>query len=111
MYAESVRTLSHRAVWLVAAACLALGGRVVYGQCSTGTREPTDEVRNAPYDAQFTFCRLAYKTGPGGFYYYGLPAWAHGYPTAERSLMKILEGVTRLIKPRIERTLTPRSGF
>jgi hypothetical protein len=104
VYAESVRTLSARTVCLAVLGCVALAARVVYGQCSTGTREPTDEVRNAPYDAEFTFCRLAYKTAPGGYYYYGLPAWAHGYPTAERSLMKILEGVTRLIKPRMDKT-------
>ena len=82
----------------------AIAVRVVSGQCNTGTLEPTDEVHNAAYDSQFTFCRLAYKTGPGGYYYYGLPAWAHGYPMAERSLMKILEGVTRVIKPRLDRT-------
>lgn len=73
-------------------------------QCSTGTRDPTTEVRNAPYDARLTFCRLTYETGRGGYYYYGLPAWAHGYPTAERSLMKILEGVTGIIKPRMDKT-------
>jgi len=104
VYAETVHTLSLRTTWLCVLACVALAAHVAYGQCNTGTLEPTDEVHNAPYGAEFTFCRLAYKTGPGGFYYYGLPAWAHGYPTAERSLMKILEGVTRLIKPRMDRT-------
>jgi len=106
VYAETVHTLSLRSTWLCVLACVALAAHVAYGQCNTGTLEPTDEVHNAPYGAEFTFCRLAYKTGPGGFYYYGLPAWAHGYPTAERSLMKILEGVTRLIKPRMEMTAT-----
>ena len=104
VYAETVRTSAQRTASFVALASLALAARVVSGQCNTGTLEPTDEVHNAPYDAQLTFCRLAYKTGPGGYYYYGLPAWAHGYPTAERSLMKILEGVTRVIKPRLDRT-------
>ena len=36
-------------------------------------------VRNIPYDGRFTFARLKYTTGPGGYYYCGLPAWAHGY--------------------------------
>ena len=84
--------------------CIALATRVLYGQCSTGTREATVEVRNAPYDANLTFCRLAFESAPGGYYYYRLPAWAHGYPSAERSLMKILDGVTGIIKPRLDKT-------
>jgi hypothetical protein len=81
-----------------------LAARVVYAQCGTGTREATTAVHNAPYDGTFTFCRLAYESGPGGYYYYRLPAWAHGYPSSERSLMKILEGLTGLVKPRMDRT-------
>ena len=53
-----------------------------------GGHEP--EVRNAPYDGRFTFARARYATGPGGWYYRGLPAWAHGYPHAEQNLMKIM---------------------
>src|SRR5262245_18697472 len=53
-----------------------------------GGHEP--EVRNAPYDGRFTFARAKYATGPGGWYYRGLPAWAHGYPHAEQNLMKIM---------------------
>ena len=57
---------------------MAFAARIAYGQCSTGTRDATTEVDNAPYDGRFTFCRLAYTTAPGGYYYYRLPAWAHG---------------------------------
>ena len=64
-------------------------------------REP--EVRYAPYDGRFTFARLKYTTGPGGYYYGGLPAWAHGYPDGERNLMKILNEVSYL-GPHIEET-------
>ena len=53
-----------------------------------GGREP--DVRNVPYDGRFTFARAKYITGPGGWYYRGLPAWAHGYPTAEQNLMRIM---------------------
>jgi hypothetical protein len=53
-----------------------------------GGREP--EVHNIPYDGRFTFARARFTTGPGGWYYRGLPAWAHGYPTAEENLMKIM---------------------
>jgi uncharacterized protein DUF4159 len=53
-----------------------------------GGREP--EVHNVPYDGRFTFARARYTTAPGGWYYRGLPAWAHGYPNAEQNLMKIM---------------------
>ena len=53
-----------------------------------GGHEP--EVHNIPYDGRFTFARARYATGPGGWYYRGLPAWAHGYPNAEQNLMKIM---------------------
>ena len=35
---------------------------------------------NTAYDGRFKFARLKFTTGPGGYYYEGLPAWAHGYP-------------------------------
>jgi hypothetical protein len=57
-------------------------------------REP--EVHNIAYDGRFTFARIKYQTAPGGYYYRGLPAWAHGYPTAERNLMKIMNEVSLL---------------
>jgi hypothetical protein len=53
-------------------------------------------IHNAPYDGRFTFARLTYETGPGGYYYGGLPAWAHGYPRAERNLMRILREVSNV---------------
>ena len=56
-----------------------------------GGHEP--EVRNIPYDGRFTFARARYATAQGGWYYRGLPAWAHGYPNAEHNLMKIMNGV------------------
>ncbi len=76
MYADLVPSPTTRAVCLIVIGCVALAARAVSAQCSTGTREPTTEVHNAPYDARLTFCRLAYETGRGGYYYYGLPAWA-----------------------------------
>jgi len=47
-----------------------------------------------PYDGRFIFARLKYTTAPGGFYYRGLPAWAHGYPRAENNLMRIVSEVS-----------------
>jgi hypothetical protein len=66
---------------------------------STPGQEPV--TRNVPYDARFTFARLRYTSGPGGYYYHGLPAWAHGYADAEHNLMRILDGLMDF-KPRTE---------
>jgi hypothetical protein len=51
---------------------------------------------NVPYDGRFTFVRINYQTAPGGYWYRGLPAWAHGYPLAEQNLMKIMNEVSFL---------------
>jgi len=50
--------------------------------------------RNLPYDGRFTFARLRYAVANGGYYYRGLPAWAHGYSHAEENLMKITHEVS-----------------
>jgi hypothetical protein len=62
-------------------------------------REP--EVRNIPYDGRFTFARLKFESPPSGYYYLGLPAWAHGYSRAELNLMKILNEVS-VLRPHME---------
>jgi hypothetical protein len=104
VYAGIVRSRTKRRTSFAALVCFVLAARVVYAQCGTGTRQATTEIRNAPYDATLTFARLSFRSGAGGYYYYQLPAWAHGYPTAERSLMKILEGITGILKPRMDKT-------
>lgn len=52
--------------------------------------------KNISYDGRFTFVRLNYTTAPGGYFYRGEPAWAHGYPLAEQNLMRIMNEVTFL---------------
>jgi len=37
-----------------------------------------------------------YESAPGGYWYRGLPAWAHGYPLAEQNLMKIMNELSYL---------------
>jgi uncharacterized protein DUF4159 len=66
-------------------------------------REVHDLDGGAPavYDGRFAFARLTFVTGPGGYYYGGLPAWAHGYPRAERNLMRIVDELT-LLRPHTE---------
>ena len=58
-------------------------------------------IDKAPsYDGRFVFARLKFTTAPGGYYYGGLPAWAHGYipiregSRSETNLVKILNAVT-----------------
>jgi hypothetical protein len=62
----------------------------------TGSRTLRGQQPNAPYDGRFTFVRINYDTAPGGFWYRGLPAWAHGYPISEENLMKIMNEVSYL---------------
>ena len=50
--------------------------------------------RHSRYDGKFALARLVYTTGPGGYYYQGLPAWKHGYPQAELNLTQILNAIT-----------------
>jgi hypothetical protein len=53
-------------------------------------------IHNATYDGRFTFVRLKYTTRPGGFWYMGLPSWAHGYPLSEDNLMRIMNEISFL---------------
>ncbi|HTR79140.1 MAG TPA: DUF4159 domain-containing protein, partial [Gemmatimonadaceae bacterium] len=62
-----------------------------------GGGEPV--IRNIPYDGRFTFVRLTYVPGPGGYYYQREPSWAHGYwenypEEAEINLMEIMREVS-----------------
>jgi Domain of unknown function (DUF4159) len=57
-------------------------------------RDP--RLHNVPYDGRFTFARLKYTTAPGGYWYQGLPSWAHGYPLSEDNLMRIMKEITYL---------------
>jgi hypothetical protein len=54
------------------------------------------EVHNEPYDGRFTFARIRYATAPGGYWYMGLPSWAHGFPMSEDNLMRIMNEVSYL---------------
>ena len=59
-----------------------------------GPREPFRILPNARYDGRFTFVRVNYETASGGYWDRGLPAWAHGYPRAERNLMQIMNDIS-----------------
>jgi hypothetical protein len=114
-----------RAVAAIAAAVVAgvvtasaqrpFGGFGGFGGGDSGY-EPT--IKNPDYTGEFTFARIRYTSGVGqgygvgGYYYRGIPAWAHGYVPdprrgsgrAEVNLMKIMNDVTYL-HPRIEESV------
>jgi hypothetical protein len=78
-------------------AALATGGVTPAGaQRFFRPAPPPIEERNIPYDGRFIFARLKYTTGPGGYYYFGQPAWSHGFPKAENNLMRIIGAVTEV---------------
>jgi hypothetical protein len=79
----------------------ALVGALAAGHASAqrgfrGGQQQAPVVHNAPYDGRFRFARIKYETAPGGFYYMGLPAWAHGYPKAENNLGRILKALSTM---------------
>ena len=61
-----------------------------------GGPRSVDTLPNSPYDGRFNFVRVTYETAPGGYWWRGQPSWSHGYPIAERNLMKIMNEVTYL---------------
>ena len=90
------RPLSRLVCAAIAACSIAAA---VYAQRGFGLFGPPAQLTirpNVPYDGRFTFVRVRYNTSPGGYWYRGLPAWAHGYPMAERNLMKIMNELTYL---------------
>ena len=88
-----------RAGFIAAAALLSLAA-AAFAQRGFG-RDSRDQGplrlrSNASYDGRFTFVRINYKTAPGGYWAGGRPSWSHGYPIAERNLMKIMNEVSYL---------------
>ena len=49
---------------------------------------------NTPYDGRFNFVRVIYDCDASGYWWRGMPSWAHGYPTAEQNLIKIMNEVS-----------------
>jgi hypothetical protein len=80
---------------LVATATIALAQRPRFGGFEA-LRPAERPNANVAYDGRFTFVRVNYTSMPGGYWYRGQPAWSHGYPTAERNLMRILSALTAI---------------
>ncbi|MDB4875745.1 MAG: hypothetical protein JWM41_2191 [Gemmatimonadetes bacterium] len=88
--------------WSGLVAVLVLYAGIVAQRGFSALRSDPD-VHNIPYDGRFTFTRLRYTVGAGGYYYRGLPAWAHGYPDAENNLLKIISSVS-IFHPHLDGT-------
>ncbi len=86
-------TRSRIVTWMVAVSPLA--GSAAGAQRFFRADAPEPVIRNVPYDGRFVFARLKYTTAPGGFYYMGLPAWAHGYQKAENNLVRIVQAISK----------------
>src|SRR5262245_27881137 len=67
-----------------------------FGFRGGGPGGPFHVMPNVKYDGKFTFVRITYQTAPGGYWYGGWPAWAHGYPLAEQNLMRIMNELSLL---------------
>jgi len=80
---------------LVVLAAAALGAHPLQGRYR-GAPVAVDVPANPRYDGRFAFVRVKYETAPGGYWYRGLPSWAHGYPTSEWNLMRIMQEITSL---------------
>jgi len=53
-------------------------------------------IHNIPYDGRFTFVRIKYTPGPGGYWPGRRPSWVHGFPIAEENLMRIMNEISGL---------------
>jgi hypothetical protein len=89
---------------LITSAALFLTAGIAVAQRSFFSfRSGPPEHSETSYDGRFTFTRLSYTVAPGGYYYRGVPAWAHGYPYAERNLNRILNELSYL-PPHLDET-------
>jgi len=84
------------ALMLVVAAAAALAQVRFDDFARFGRRRNFTPMPNVSYDGRFTFVRVSYETAPGGYWWRGQPSWSHGYPIAERNLMKIMNEVSYL---------------
>jgi len=80
--------------WPLACLAIALAATGTSAQRFVPSFGSDPGTHHSRYDGKFALARLIYTTGPGGYYYQGLPAWKHGYPTAELNLTQILNAIT-----------------
>jgi uncharacterized protein DUF4159 len=79
---------------LAAAIVLAMTGAALAQYGFGGFDGSYRPLPNTPYDGRFTFVRVRYDPAPGGYWPGRRPSWIHGYPLAERNLMKIMNEIS-----------------
>jgi hypothetical protein len=84
------------AVLVVVVAAAAFAQRRSFGGGRGGRFAQFPVPPNVPYDGRFAFVRVKYETAPGGYWWRGQPSWSHGFPLAERNLMKIMNELSFL---------------
>jgi hypothetical protein len=104
MATASVRSTRFLSVAAALAVIAGLTVEVSARQFGRYFNPPEPKSTNAKYDGRFALARIRYTVGPGGYYYRGVPAWAHGFPRAEENLLQILDAVTA-IHPRLHDTV------
>ena len=92
MRSRSVR----RVTTAVLAIVFAMGGVAMAQFGFGGFRDLYQPLPNRPYDGRFTFARVRYRPAPGGFWPGRRPSWIHGYPLAEKNLIRIMNEVSLL---------------
>src|SRR2546426_6827509 len=90
---KTMRIVAWLAVATICATAAAYAQREFGGFGGYGRSSP---LPNISYDGRSTFVRVRYETAPGGYWAGGRPSWIHGYPIAERNLMKIMNEVSFL---------------
>src|SRR5258707_2753503 len=94
----SMKTPARR-LWVLTIALVALAGVAALAQrgfdglngFGGGFSWPYKPLPNIPYDGRFTFVRVRYEPAARGRRPGSRPSWIHGYPLAERNLMKIMD--------------------
>ena len=86
----------NRLTTIVMAVVLAMSGVALAQFRFDDFRDVYRPLPNIPYDGRFTFARVRYHPAPGGFWPGRRPSWIHGYPLAEKNLMKIMNEVSLL---------------
>ena len=92
---------------VAAVLCLGVTAWAQRGFGFGGPRGPFRTLPNTKYDGRFNFVRVVYDCDPSGYWYRGLPSWAHGYPMAERNLMKIMNEVPSDVAGIVVEVLVP----
>jgi hypothetical protein len=92
MRSRPVRRVTTMALALV----FAMGGAALAQFGLGGFRDLYQPLPNSQYDGRFTFARVRYRPAPGGFWPGRRPSWIHGYPLAERNLIRIMNEVSLL---------------